>query len=105
MRRIESIVVVLPFRPVDNWPSLCPDPFETESQARPAALEEAAGVPVLRPPEDLGDFEGFLPSFVLSVVNIRLFFSELGVLDLCLWAGKAGSIGGGYGKGDPVLEI
>ena len=52
------------------------------SQANPAAFD-AVGGPAFLPPEVLGDFEGFLPSlFVRSVVNRRLFFSGLGVLDV-----------------------
>ncbi len=104
-RRNESIVVVLPFRPADSGPNLWAEFLDTESHARPAAFEEAAGVAVLRAPKDLGDFEGFFPSFVRKVVSIRLLFSGLGVLDFGLGcAGGAGSAGGGYGRGEPMLE-
>lgn len=98
------MVVLLSFRPAAKGPSLCPDHCEVESQARPAAFEEAAGAPVLCPPEALGDLVGFFPSFVRKVVNMRLLFSGLGVLDLCFgWAGKVGIVGGGNGEdGCPI---
>lgn len=81
-RRTESKVVVLPFKPGNVCPSLCPVPFDIESQARPAALDDAGGG-LNRPAEDLGDFEGFLLSLVRNVVSMALpFFSGLGVLEV-----------------------
>ena len=99
VRRTESMVVLLSFRPATKGANLCPDHCEVESQARPAAFEEAAGVPVLWPPEDLGDLVGFFPSLVRKVVSMRLLFSGLGVLDLFLgWASEIGTVGGRYGE-------
>jgi len=68
-----------------------------ESQARPAALEDAGGG-LNRPADDLDDFEGFLPSLVLRVVNMtRPFLSGLGVLEVFFWG--TGRVGGEYGLG------
>lgn len=93
-RRAESIVVELPLRPALRAANLWPDTRDVESQARPAALEDAAGVPTLCPPEVLDGLEGFFPSLVRKVVNIRLRFSGLGVLDLYLGCGgKVGGVG------------
>ena len=96
-RRVESTVTVLPFRPAKLCPSLCPDILEMESQARPAAFDEAGGA-LNRVAEVLGDLEGFLPSFVRNVVNIgRPFLSGLGVLEV--FFGGTGSAGVEYGLG------
>ena len=74
-----------------------------ESQASPAAFEDACGGYETRPLEGLGDLDGRFRSFVRRVVSIRLFFSGLGVLDVCFeGTGKLGSV---YGNGDPEVGI
>ena len=95
-RRVDSTVVVLPFLPAQGCPSFCPDTLDIESQARPAAFDDAGGAP-RRAPEALGDFECFLPSLgPLKVVNMtRPFLSGLGVLDVFVTG--IGSVGGAYG--------
>ena len=95
--RTESTFIVLEFCADGDCTNLCPEPLDIESQASPAAFEDACGGLKPRPPEGLGDFEGFFPSFVRKVVSIRLFFSGLGVLEVCF--GGIGSVGGGYGNG------
>ena len=99
-RWLISTVVVLPFLPAKVCPSFCPEPFDIESHARPAAFDDAGGAPK-RPPEALGDFECFLPSLgPRRVVNMTwLFFSGLGVLDV--FVAGTGSAGDAYG----VVEL
>lgn len=89
----ESTVVVLPFRPPKVWPNFCPEAFDIESQARPAAFEDAGGAPK-RPPEALGDLACFLPSLgPRSVVNMTWpFLSGLGVLGV--FVAGIGNVGG-----------
>ena len=81
-RWVDSTVVVLPFLPAKLCPNFCPEPFDIESQARPAAFDDVGGGPN-RAPEARGDFEFFLPSLCpRRVVNMTwLFLSGLGVLD------------------------
>ena len=88
--------MVLPF---------CLDDLEIESHASPAAFEDAAGGPALRPVEALlDDLEDAFPSLLpLKVVSMRPFFSGLGVLDTTL--GGTGSFGGGYGLSYDPKEI
>lgn len=96
-RRRESTVIVLPFRPANDWASFCPEYFEVPSQARPAAFEDAGGGPATRPPEALGGFDGLFPSLApLKVVSITCppFFSGLGVLEVFL--GGTGRVGDEY---------
>ena len=101
-RWVESTVVVLPFLPAKVCPNLCPEPFETESQARPAAFDDAGGAPN-RPPEALGDFECFLPSLgPRRVVNMTWpFLSGLGVLDV--FVESTGSLGGAKGAAELIV--
>lgn len=103
-RWIESTVVVLPFLPAKVCPSFCPEPFDIESQARPAALDDAGGAPK-RPPEALGDFGCFLPSLgPRRVVNMTWpFLSGLGVLDG--FVAGTGSAGGVYGVVELIVLI
>ena len=75
------MVLILP--PADNWLSLGARPFDVESQASPAAFEEAGGALNTWALDVLGDLEGLFPSLVRRVLSIRLFFSGLGVLDVC----------------------
>ena len=90
-------MAVLPFIPDRVCPSFCPEFFDIESHAKPAAFDDAGGALNL-PAEDLGDFEGFLPSFVRKVVNMaRPFLSGLGVREVFFWG--TDKVGGEYGLG------
>lgn len=102
LRCTESTVVVLPLCPDKLGSTVCPDDFDVESHASPAAFEDAAGATGLRPPWLLADLERPFPSLVpLKVVSKRLLFSGLGVLDICF--GGTGNTGGGYSILDPVV--
>ena len=91
-----TVAVLLPWLAARLCPIRLPEDFEIESQARPAAFE-AAGGSCLRAAEDLGDFDGLLPSLSgRNVVSIRFLLLGLGDRDFCSAATGTGNTGGEY---------